>query len=153
MLRRITLRRYLLLGLGLLLLFCLACSSGKRKLYPVRGKVLCDGQPAEGAVIALHPLDASKPAQEGPTSRVKADGSFSIGTVDPEDGAPPGEYKVVILWLTADAELQLIKTGRYPNKLPEMYGDAKTTPLRIQVKEGLNDVPPFELQSAKGARK
>ena len=148
----LTLRGSLLLGLSLALLCSLSCSSGKRKLYPVRGKVLCDGQPAEGAIVALHALDASQPMKELPTSRVKADGTFSIGTYDPEDGAPPGDYKVIILWLPPDAEAQMIKTGKYPNKLPERYGDPKTSSLKIQVNEGTNEVHVFDLHSAKGGR-
>src|SRR5207247_5472278 len=123
-------RGVLRLSLSLTLLFCVACGSAKRKLYPVRGKVLCDGQPTEGALITLRALDASQPFDKLPSARVKADGSFSIGTYDPEDGAPPGDYKVSIFWLPPDFELQLIKTGKYPNRLPELYSDAKTSPLK-----------------------
>src|SRR5207237_1030680 len=116
------------------------------------GKVLCDGQPTEGALITLRELDASQPMKELPRARVKADGTFSIGTYDPEDGAPPGEYKVSILWLPPDFEAQVFKTGKYPNKLPELYSDAKASPLKIQVNEAPNEVPAFELRSAKGGR-
>src|SRR5262245_12192918 len=98
----ITRRNLLLLGLSLALLSSLSCGSGKRKLYPVRGKVLCDGQPTDGALITLRALDASQPFDKLPSARVKADGTFAIGTYDPEDGAPPGEYKVSIFWLPPD---------------------------------------------------
>jgi hypothetical protein len=149
-------RGFLLLGLGLAMLFCLACGSGKRKLYPVRGKVVCDGKPAEDAIVTLHALDASQPMAQVPTGRVKADGSFAIGTYEPEDGAPPGDYKVIIIWLPPDALARISPDGRLPNKLPDLYSDAKTTPLKIHVDEGPNELPPYDLPSSgssKGGRR
>jgi hypothetical protein len=86
-----TRRSFLLIGLSLALLCGFACSSGKRKLYPVRGKVLCEGEPAEDAIVTLHALDVSQPMAQVPSARVKADGSFALGTYEPNDGAPPGE--------------------------------------------------------------
>jgi hypothetical protein len=151
-----TRRRFLLIGLSLALLCGLACSSGKRKLYPVRGKVLCEGEPAEDAIVTLHALDASQPMAQVPSGRVKADGSFALGTYEPNDGAPPGEYKVIIIWLPPDALARISPTGRLPNKLPDLYSDAKTTPLKIQVAEGPNDLPPYDLPSSglpKGGRR
>src|SRR5262245_35874294 len=149
---RVLCRNFLLLDLSLSLLCSLSCSSGQRKVYPVRGTVLCDGKPAEGAEVALSALDASQPMKEVPRGRVKADGSFAIGTYAPEDGAPAGEYKVLILWLPPDAGENFMKTGRYPNKLPDEYGNPMTTPFKVQVKEGPNDLPPYELSTKKGAR-
>ena len=153
---RVTHRSYLLLGLSLALLCCLACGPGKRKLYPVRGKVLCEGVPAEGAIVTLHALDASQPMDQVPSARVQADGSFAIGTYEPADGAPPGDYKGIIIWLPPDALARISPTGRLPNKLPDLYSDAKTTPLNIHVNEGPNDLPPYDLPSSgspKGGRR
>lgn len=148
-------RTVLLVGVSLVLLCCASCGS-KRKLYPVRGKVFCDGQPAEDAIVTLHALDASQPMKEVPSGRVKADGSFAIGTYEPEDGAPPGEYKVIIIWLPPDALARVSPTGKLPNKLPDLYSDAKTTPLKVRVNEGSNDLPPYDLPSLgslKGTRR
>jgi hypothetical protein len=153
---RITRRTFLLLGVSLALLCCISCSSGKRKLYPVRGKVLCEGKPAEDAIVTLHALDASQPMAQVSSGRVKADGSFAIGTYDPEDGAPPGDYKVIIIWLPPNALARISPDGRLPNNLPDLYSDAKTTPLKIQVNEGPNDLPPYDLPSSgsfKGGRR
>jgi hypothetical protein len=92
--------------------------------------------------------------KEFPRGRVKADGSFAIGTYGPDDGAPPGEYKVVIVWLPPNAdERPLLPSGRHPNKLPDLYSSATTTPLKVQVKEDPNDLPPYQLRGAKEARR
>ncbi len=146
-------RRLILLGLCVALLATMSCSSGKRKLFPVRGKVLCDGKPTDGALITLRALDTAQPFDKTPSARVKGDGTFAIGTYDPEDGAPPGEYKVSIFWFPPDFEAQAMRTGRYPNRLPDVYGDAMKSPLKIEVKEGPNDVPTYELSSAKAGRR
>jgi hypothetical protein len=154
---RVLCRNFLLLGLSLSLLCSLSCSSGQRKLYPVRGTVLCDGKPAEGAEVALYALDTSQPMQQVPRGRVQADGSFVIGTYVPADGAPAGDYKVIIVWLPPNAVDRVMETGSYPNLLPAIYSDMKTTPLTLQVKEGPNHVPAYELPGApatgKGARR
>ncbi len=144
---RVFARRWLRLGLSLALLACLACGSDKRKLYPVRGKVLVDGKPAEGATVALYAADASQPMAQFPRGYVKADGTFTIGTYDPEDGAPAGDYKVVIVWM--DEDPVLLPNGRFATKLPDKYSVAPTTPLSVQVKEGSNDLAPYELSNQK----
>src|SRR5262245_57968148 len=87
----VTRRSVVLLGLSVVLLSTTSCGAGKRKLYPVHGKVMFDGQPTEGALITLRALDASQPFDKLPSARVKPDGTFAIGTYEAEDGAPSGE--------------------------------------------------------------
>lgn len=150
---QVAFRRILRCALAVVLLGALACSSGQRKLYPVKGKVLCDGKPAEGALVSLYALDASQPMKQFPAARVQRDGSFEVGTYVEKDGAPAGEYKVVVVWLPQDAADRVSPSGRYPNMLPDLYSEPKTTPLKLQVKEAANDVPPYELPSPKGSRR
>lgn len=137
-------------GLSLALLACLACGGTQRKLYPVRGKVLVDGKPAEGAVVALYAQDTSQPMAQFPRGHVKADGSFTIGTYDSGDGAPPGDYKVAIVWMDEDPEI--LPNGRFATKLPDKYSNATTTPLSVQVREGPNDLAAYELKGPKRGR-
>lgn len=144
----VTRRGVLLVGASLALLTPLSCSSSRRKLYPVRGKVLFDGKPAEGALVTLYARDNSDPMEVAPRGHVKTDGSFTVGTFKPEDGAPAGEYKVTVMWFPPDARERL-QDGRLPNKLPPAYSDPSTSGLRIQVKEEANDVPPFQLTAKK----
>ena len=145
-------RGCLWLSVSLVLLACVACSGEKRKLYPVRGKVLFDGKPAEGALVTLQALDNSSQMSAYPRAQVKPDGSFSIATYQLEDGAQPGDYKVVIMWMPENARQLLMEGKLLVNKLPPQYADAKTTPLEVHVKEGPNDLSPFELQAPGKAR-
>src|SRR5882672_7315648 len=78
-------------------LLSLACG-GKDipTVYPVRGEVLVNGQPAAGAVIVFNPRDKEKLRQAYAT--VQADGSFKLSTYGKFDGAAAGEYVVTVSW-------------------------------------------------------
>ena len=85
-----------------MVVICLAgltgCGQGSVKLYPVRGTVLFNGQPATGAVVVFHSthdeaLDAARP-----NGRVGASGQFELSTHQPGDGAPAGDYVVTLVW-------------------------------------------------------
>jgi hypothetical protein len=117
------------------------CSSGGPKLHPVQGTVLFNDQPAEGATVILDPVVASEGTAK-PSGTVKADGTFSVQTHPHGDGAPAGEYVVLITWYAPGARgLENPK-----NKLPAKYGDPGRTPVqKITVRPGRNDLEPFRL--------
>src|SRR5690349_10870135 len=88
-------------------LFCVSCclallaGCGPRQLprsdtYPVNGTVRLHGEPARYVIVRLEPTVHGKGADaEGTT---KEDGSFELRTYANEenDGAVPGEYKVIL---------------------------------------------------------
>jgi hypothetical protein len=93
-------------------------------------------------------MDASDPLEVAPMAYVKADGSFTVGTFAPEDGAPAGEYRVTVIWLPPDARERIVG-GRFPNKLPDSYSDPRTSGLRARVSEQPNDWQAFHLSAKK----
>lgn len=136
----------------LLLTSCSTEDANKIKLYPVRGKVLLNDKPPEGAKVILYVVDRSGELgklSQPPSAQVKADGSFSVGTYGPEDGAPAGKYQVGIEWFPPDARARMEEASAVTNLLPSIYSDPKTSRLEIDVKEGPNDVPVFQLKSKK----
>ena len=86
--------------LRLLALACLLVSAvlvsgcGRSKAVKVSGIVKLDGEPVEGASVEFHPVDPSKGASA--SGRTGSDGRFRLTTKNPNDGAIPGEYKVVV---------------------------------------------------------
>jgi hypothetical protein len=125
---------------GALLVFVLlGCDSGGPKLSPVRGKVLHGGQPAEGATVVFQPKSGSTAAP--PSGTVQADGSFTLRTHPHGEGAPPGDYAVLVTWFPLDARGQ----DNPKNKLPAKYGDPAQTPLTATVKEGATELEPFQI--------
>lgn len=134
--------------LRLLLLLTLSaafvgCGEAKKKLpvrFPVSGSVTYNGQPPKGATVQLEP---TTPPADGvrvpkPGATVQADGSFKISSYETADGAPPGEYSILIWWdndgsggPSGDDVFQ----GRYRN-MPVS---------KVTVSSGENAIPPLQL--------
>jgi hypothetical protein len=121
------------------------CSCGPPiKVHPASGQVFVDGQPAVGALVVLHPIDPSAKVAAKPSGRVDASGSFVLSTFRPRDGAPAGEYRVAIAWLD-DASKADPQTGEIPTKARPDYADPATSPLRVRIEVGKNEIPVFQL--------
>jgi hypothetical protein len=130
--------------LGLALLLVPACRERRYDpvpLYPVRGKVLFNGQPAPGAEVRFHPVTPSEKGIFSPAGRVEADGSFALTTYENKDGAPPGEYTVTVRW----DEVSYAE-GTLPDRLKGRYSDPKKSQWRVRVREGANDLEPFHIK-------
>jgi hypothetical protein len=127
-----------------------ACSSSSRvdenrkPVHPVKGKVLVQGKPAARAFVLFVPV---KEPAEAPDPRPRADaaddGSFELSTYGEKDGAPAGEYIVTVTWPGG-----VLPDGREEpaDKLLGRYENVTKSKLRATVKEGQNDLPPFQLQ-------
>lgn len=127
------------------LLGILACifvnGCGKNDLgtiYPVSGKVLLNKEPLKvqsGYVVLKPDLEKGNDTTFEPSGTIDADGNYVIYTKT-RKGAPPGWYKVVI---TATGELPKPTKSRSTSRpiakslLDKKYGEAKTTPLSIEV--------------------
>ena len=73
--------------------------SGRVPVYPVRGKVTLDGQPAVGAYVIFYPTTKEEERvrlePRGVTNEV---GEFILRTYEAGDGAPEGDYQVITFW-------------------------------------------------------
>lgn len=114
------------------------CQEGPQ-IYPVSGTVkFADGSIPHGevAVIRFEPVAGSSAAGETKAAAgdIKPDGSFKLTTLNPDDGAFAGEYKVVF---------SVFKTylGREP-LIDAKYTTAETTPFTATIKAG--STGPFE---------
>jgi hypothetical protein len=110
----------------------------KKPLHPLIGKLTIDGEQAAGVTVGLY---AFNPITE--KYKVVADGltdekgQFQLTTYSRFDGCPAGEYVVTV-----------VKTGKgyyndetpQKNLLPEKFAEPKTSPLKLTIKEGTNDV-------------
>ena len=147
---------------GLVVLLILAaliaaagCGKGEGPV-PLRGTVKLDGRPLQGATVHFIAPD---PGGRDALGSTDADGAFRLSTFEPDDGAFPGSYKVIVRPATeADPELAAMtpaeameaasagrKVNRPPVALPPRYSQPGQTIL-------VQDVPAskeviFELQS------
>lgn len=126
---------------------------GPGKPVKVQGTITLDGQPLAGATITFMPMGNGRSA----SGRSDADGHFRLGTYETEDGALPGEYRVVVTMDEADqrhfgenpeefsnqdkleARMSMSPKGKRKatqakkaavSPVPTIYGDVKRTPLR-----------------------
>ncbi|HQF12432.1 MAG TPA: hypothetical protein PLS55_00945 [Thermogutta sp.] len=88
----------LIVLLSFALVAIVGCGKGtdpnRPKTVKAGGVVLYNGQPVEGAVVTLVPMDNSSP--RGAVGQTDAQGRFSLTSFDPNDGAVPGKYYVGI---------------------------------------------------------
>jgi hypothetical protein len=86
---------------GPVLLYAMGCSGddGLGKRYAVSGKVTHNGQPVAKGVISFIPEKGDGHGAQGQIEN----GSYTLGTLSPGDGAFPGSYKVVVNTRDADA--------------------------------------------------
>jgi hypothetical protein len=127
---------------GLFAVALLGCGGSEGpKLSAVRGKVLHGDTPAEGATVVFQPK--SKDAQNiaPPSGTVQADGSFTLRTHPHGEGAPPGEYIVLVTWYPPNAR----EKENAKNKLPAKYSDPAQTPFTATVKDGATELEPFQI--------
>ena len=119
------------------------CSGDARApVFPVSGKVTFKGQPAVGAQVGLQPVNVSQTTDVAPTGTVKNDGSLTITSYDPDDGAPQGEYVATIQWFKITSEAG----GPGPNVMPPKYGSAGTSPIKVAVNRGPTHIQPITIR-------
>lgn len=155
-------QRRLLTGLMLGLLFASGCGGGgegaeaRVSVYKVTGKITLAGGPVAGASVTFSPKD-KQPVATGKTGN---DGTFTLTTYDPGDGAAAGNYVVVVSKPIASASAgNAPPTGHDPNNktggfdaaayhnaqraagstgsdsgLPEKYSKADKSDLQVEVK-------------------
>jgi hypothetical protein len=132
------------LSLAMLSLFC---GSDRKRLVPVKGRVLFNGKPVPHALVVFHPLQDAGPHTIRPRGKVAEDGTFQLTTFDPHDGAPPGEYGVTVEWWLTQASKNSPEGSDLPpaNRLPARYSRVATSGLRATITDGVCELQPFQL--------
>jgi hypothetical protein len=106
----------------------------RKPTSPVTGKVLFEGKPVAGAMVALYSTakESRPPRSDG---RTDASGNFTLSTYTANDGVPTGEYRVTIV-LRKPLFDDTGKPG--PNLLPDRYAKVDTSELKVVIKSGPN---------------
>ena len=147
--------RCLLLVGSLLGMLLIGCSGGLR-LGKVSGRVTFKGKPVPTGTIMFHP-------DEGPTAvgAIGPDGTYTLTTVKPGDGAIVGSHRVTIQATTVgpgsladpksfeeemelaqrrDPKAKVLVPGKVNWLVPEKYSRPDTTDLTAQVQSGTNTI-------------
>jgi hypothetical protein len=112
-------------AIGAIAFLATGCAEREPALYPLKGKVLLNGQAIPSAELVFHPQF------EGPgwmpVAEAQEDGTFEASTKLPGDGVLAGKYKVTVVWnpnSTDDASSESL--------LPARYAQSDTTDLVVE---------------------
>jgi hypothetical protein len=152
---------------------CVSCEGTAPGLSSVTGKLVCNGQPAAGAVLSFHRQGGDTPAPKDstqliPSAVVKDDGSFTVETHPLGFGAAPGKYAILVQWPENNDPVQARSAGKpkstvikgkkvdmtrhdkldsvTPDRLKGRYSDASKPLLEKEVKPGPNDLGTLEIE-------
>ena len=130
------------------LLAAAGCGNGKLATYAVRGQVLVNDKPADGANVIFCPVNPSVELKNlRPSGKTDATGAFTLMTFEQGDGAPAGDYKVLVKWLSpAKVDSREDFGGpKRPDRLRGKYYNLNKTPLTATIEKRSNELPPFSL--------
>ena len=151
-------RSCLLLAAACAALVLAGCGkSDFHRVYPVKGKILVDGQPAFECLIYLNrTFDDDHPRRVTPYALTDEQGEFQITSYITNDGAPEGEYVVTIEWRERSGLLKNNFEGI--DRLDGAYAKVTSTKALpgfvITVPREPVELPDFNLtQSAEAKRK
>ena len=112
--------------------------------HQAHGRVTVNGEPAAGAVVELHCVGQKPDARNSrPWAIVKHDGSFTLSTYEQGDGAPAGEYALVVRWPPDVSQPSLA------DRLGGSFARPEQSRWRVTIKEGENELPPVAITGAK----
>ena len=115
-----------------------------RDTFPVEGRLLIQGKPAQGVQVFFHPSDATQRGK--PRGVTDAEGNFRLRTYHDGDGAPAGDYTVTVYWPGPYNPRIAVEDQLPPDRLGERFMDPKSSLLRAKVSKGPTTLPPFDLK-------
>ncbi|HEY1068149.1 MAG TPA: hypothetical protein VGE52_18645 [Pirellulales bacterium] len=119
-------------------LFAAAClSTGCKKtrpneltVYPVKGRVTHNGEPMSHAILTFYPADKEFSSALKSRASADAEGNFVLTTYELNDGAPAGEYKLVLYWPVDPPGPFDLEQPNPPDRLKHQYSDPVKTKLK-----------------------
>ena len=135
----------LLLAAGALVALVSGCGGDGPRLYPVKGVVRINGEPAKDVNVVFTPVAPPEglDAPLSPAAVTGKDGSFRLMSFKPGDGAPAGDYLVTVIYPMNRFSKHLSGIDRLRGK----FANPKTSGLTAKVELKSNDLPPFDLKA------
>jgi len=119
---------------------------GSSGLVSVKGKVTYNDKPVTGGTITFAAEDKASAYGE-----ILPDGSYSLMTEKPGDGATPGAYKVFVVAMQDQGDLMPEDRNPLPAPMvPAKYTSLATTDLTADVESGKDNEINFNLTGKLG---
>lgn len=135
-----------MLGLATLMLAGCGSDSKAPKLAPVTGTVTLNGQLVTGGTVAFIPDNNQQTTGPQSVGTIDENGKYTVSAPGGKVGAVVGHHKVTVTcppdpgMTSAASGTERPKSGARCN-VPKRYAGMKTTPLKVEVKAGTNDIP------------
>ncbi len=127
------------------LLVVSGCSNSddwKANVFSTSGSISINGEPPDGALIAMHPLSGEFDTRGSqPFAVVDQQGKFVVSTYVDGDGAAIGDYKILVRWPSF--------RGSKDDRLKGVYWDPNGPSPTVSVVNGKNILSPIELTNVK----
>lgn len=116
----------------------MGCGSSGPEMASVRGKVTYKGQPVTKGTVSFQ--STAPEGGRNATGTINPDGTYTLQTENPGDGAQLGDYRVAIS-ARDDVILDYIPKKPVPPKrlVPAKYENPDTSTLTATVKSGSNE--------------
>jgi hypothetical protein len=137
-------RRFICCCIATMALSSTGCGKGN-SLYPVTGHVTFKGKPAAGATVFFYREGVDSMNEHTIMGIVQEDGSFEVVCGALGNGAPAGEYDVLIEWKHVLGQSE----GRLRHGLDRLHGryaNRNHPLLHATVETRATILPPFELE-------
>lgn len=141
------LRRVLAIALCLSVLALTSCKKkdGKLPVFPVKGQILIDGNPAKDVLISFWPAKIEEGLHAySPSAQTDENGYFTLSTYNPGDGAPAGEYAVTIEWPVG---FSIVSNQWHGDHLQGKYKDQNNSQIKIKIEPKPNELAPIRIET------
>lgn len=125
---------------------CVGCGGEdwQAETHPASGRITINGEAPVGAVVELHSTGEKPDVRNSrPWGIVQEDGSYTLTTYERGDGAPSGEYAVIIKWPPDVSQPSLA------DRLNGAYANPERSPWTVTINDGENKLTPIEITGAK----
>jgi hypothetical protein len=118
------------------------CDTDHLRVYPVKGKLQINGHSAAGVTVLFIAYPPINRLPCGPAGVTGADGSFSLTTFTAYDGAPPGDYRVILSWPEW-------RNGAHlgPDRLNNSFNKVGSSTISARVEARSNELAPFRIMA------
>jgi hypothetical protein len=147
-------RWFVFAGIAGLVSACGGPSEERVPVYRTTGKITFEDKPLIGATVLFQKTEGDSKVPN-PLATTTEDGSFTLHTYEPDDGAPAGDYLISVTIRPPNRDsgsgYSKKKFEAPPEILQGRYADPKTSGLKATIKTGENTLEPFNLTAAGGA--
>ncbi len=131
--------------MGVVLAACALAGCAKKRpgevpVYPVKGRVTYKGEPMPHAVVTFFPAGQPFAQALKPRATADEDGYYELTTYELKDGAPEGEYGVIVYVPPTPPEPYTLEVPNPPDRLKHAYLDPAKSKLRFMVRPEPNTI-------------